>query len=70
MWMMKHYDNDTVVQWKLVFDVTHTHANPGRWIEYIIQVLSKGYDNTIVNVTIREVLDNFQWLPKGNVQVV
>ena len=70
MWMMKQYDKEAAVQWRMAFDEAHSHARPGRRIEYIIQALSKAYVNPIVAATIREALDNFQWLPKANVQVV
>ena len=70
MWMMKHYEKDAVVQWKIAYDAAHKNERPGRRIEYIIQVLSKAYANPIAASMTREALDNFQWLPKANVQMV
>ncbi len=70
MWIMEQYEKEVAVQWKLVFDAAQTHARPGRRIEYIIQAMSKAYSNPIAAPTIHEALDNFQWLPKANVQVV
>ena len=70
MWMMKHYDKEAAVQWKLAFDAAQSKASPGQRIEYVIQALSKAYANPIAVATIHEALDNFQWSPKANVQVV
>ena len=70
MWMMKHYDKEVVVQWKLAFDAAQNQAPQGQRIEYVVQALSTAYANPIAAATIREALENFQWSPKANVQVV
>jgi hypothetical protein len=70
MWMMKHYEKEVAVQWKIAYDVAHKNERTGRRIEYIIQVLSKAYANPIAASMAREALDNFQWLPTANVQMV
>ena len=67
---MKHNDKDTVVQWKIDFDVAEANASSGSYIEYIIKALSKAYANPIATATIREALENFQWDPQDRVQVI
>jgi hypothetical protein len=70
LWMMKHYAKEAAVSWKSSFDAAQQHAIPGRWIEYVIQALSKLYANPLAASMAREALDQFQWLPQTSVQVV
>jgi len=70
MWMMKHYDKEAAVQWKIAFDAAEANATSGSRIEYVIKSLSKAYVNPIASAPIREALDNFQWAPQASVQVI
>jgi hypothetical protein len=70
LWMMKHYDKEAAVPWKSAFTTAQKFAPAGQRIEYVIQALSKMYANPLAVSMAREALENFQWLPKTNVQVV
>jgi hypothetical protein len=67
---MKHYDKEAAVPWKSAYTAAQKFARPGERIEYVIQALSKLYANPLAASMAREALENFQWLPKTNVQVV
>jgi hypothetical protein len=71
LWMMKHYDKEAAVPWKSAYTAAQKFTRPGERIEYVtVQALSKMYANPLAASMARDALDNFQWLPKTNVQVV